>query len=297
MISGFAVILDNEVLFCSNDTKYTSFEIVLFVQNLLKSINPRHNWRLKDIFLEGQEMGKERMLIKHVLTNDNKDLFYCISGAFKANSREIDVMLDEFYKSIAGYYLNKDINLLKIPSEKSLFREFIEYIIFYLKDKYEEILSLEEKKPDIKAGEYSKIIYAGISTQGLPICNCLYDKNLLTLIEKDINDENIELFSSDLSAKLATIAMNTIIRAKTNIKEIHFQDVEEKAEEKIILYGNIYGYSFDFIASGDLLRIKNIFKQLIDEISKEQVFHQEFAGELKPYKQFSQKFSNMLSSL
>ena len=125
MISGFAVVLDNEVLYCSNDAKYTLFEIVLFVQKLLKSINPRHNWRLKDIFLEGQEMGKERMLIKHVLTKDNKDLFYCISGAFKTSSREVNVMLDEFYKSIAGYYLNKDINLLKIPSEKSLFREFI----------------------------------------------------------------------------------------------------------------------------------------------------------------------------
>ena len=89
MISGFSVILDNEVLYCSNDAKYTLFEIVLFVQKLLKSINPRHNWRLKDIFLEGQEMGKERMLIKHVLTKDNKDLFYCISGAFKTSSREV----------------------------------------------------------------------------------------------------------------------------------------------------------------------------------------------------------------
>ena len=284
MISGFSVILDNEVLYCSNDAKYTLFEIVLFVQKLLKSINPRHNWRLKDIFLEGQEIGKERMLIKHVLTKDNKDLFYCISGAFKTSSREVNVMLDEFYKSIAGYYLNKDINLLKIPSEKSLFREFIEYIIFYLKDKYEEILTIEEKKPDIKAGEYWKIIYAGISTQGLPICNCLYDTDLLTLIGKETHDENIDLFSSDLSAKLATIAMNTIIRAKTNIKEIHFQDMEEKAEEKIILYGNIKGYGFDFIASGDFLRIKNIFKQLIDEISKEKVFHEEFAGDLAPYR-------------
>ena len=284
MISGFAVVLDNEVLYCSNDAKYTLFEIVLFVQKLLKSINPRHNWRLKDIFLEGQEIGKERMLIKHVLTKDNKDLFYCISGAFKTSSREVNAMLDEFYKSIAGYYLNKDINLLKIPSEKSLFREFIEYIIFYLKDKYEEILTIEEKKPDIKAGEYWKIIYAGISTQGLPICNYLYDKDLLTLIEKEINDENIDLFSSDLSAKLATIAMNTVIRAKSNIKEIHFQDIEEKAEEKIILYGSINGYGFDFIASGDFLRIKSIFKQLIDEISKEKVFHEEFAGDLTPYR-------------
>jgi len=284
MISGFAVILDNDILYCSNDAKFTLFEIVLFVQKLLKSINLRRNWRLKDIFLEGQEFGKERMLIRHEITKENKDLFYCISGNFKTRSQEINVMLDEFYKSIAGYYLNKDINLLKIPSEKSLFREFIEYIIFYLKDKYEEILSLEEEKPDIKAGEYSKIIYAGISTQGLPICNCLYDKDLLTLIDKDINDETIELFSSDLSAKLATIAMNTIIRAKTNIKEIHFQDIENKAEKKIILYGSINGYSFDFIASGDFLRIKNIFKQLIDEISKEKVFYKEFAGDLKPYK-------------
>ena len=288
MISGFAVILDNDILYCSNDAKYTLFEIVLFVQKLLKSINPRRNWRLKDFFLENDEKKKERMLIKHEITDTDKDLFYCITGHFKASSQEVNAMLDEYHKSIAGYYSNKDINLLKIPSEKSLFREFIEYIIFYLKDKYEEILTLEEEKPDIKEGVYSKIIYAGISTQGLPICNCLYDRDLLTLIGKEDNDENIELFSSDLSARLATIAMNTAIRAKTNIKEIHFQDIDEKADEKIVLYGGINGYSFDFIASGDFLRIKNIFKQLIDEISKEKVFHEEFLGDLKPYKHLQQ---------
>jgi hypothetical protein len=288
MISGFAVILENEILYCSNDTKYTLFEIVLFVQKLLKSVNPRHNWRLKDIFLGGEEMGNERMLIRHALTNDNRDLFYCISGDFKTSSQEVHVMLDEFYKSIAGYYLNKDINLLKLPSEKSLFREFIEYVIFYLKDKYEEILTLEEYKPEIKEAKFRKIIYAGISTQGLPICNRLYDKKLVSSSGKDLNDENIELFSSDLSAKLATITMNTMIRAKTNIKEIHFEDIEQKGEEKIILYGKINGYSFDFIASGDFLYIKTIFKYLVDEISKEQVFHEEFAGDLKPYKHLQQ---------
>ena len=296
MISGFAVILDNDILYCSNDAKYTLFEIVLFVQKLLKSINPRRNWRLKDFFLEDEENEKERMLIKHLLTEDNKDLFYCISGAFKTSSQEVDVMLEEFYKSIAGYYLNKDINLLKIPSEKSLFREFIEYIILYLKDKYEEILTLEEKNPDIKAGEYSKVIYAGISTQGLPISNYLYDRDLLTLIGKEINDENIDLFSSDLSARLATIAMNTEIRAKTTIKEIHFQDIEEKAEEKIILYGGIDGYTFDFIASGDFLRIKNIFNQIIEELSQEEVFNKEFLGDLKPYKHL-QKYLDKIRDL
>ena len=46
--------------------------------------------------------------------------------------------------------------------------------------------------------------------------------------------------------------------------------------------------TFDFIASGDFLRIKNIFKQLVDEISKEVVFHEEFLGDLKPYKHLQQ---------
>ena len=70
MITGFAIILDEEVLYVSNSNKYSSFEIVLFVEKLTSSLNPKNHWRLTNIYFEG-ESGKERMIIKHVVTESN----------------------------------------------------------------------------------------------------------------------------------------------------------------------------------------------------------------------------------
>jgi hypothetical protein len=83
---------------------------------------------------------------------------------------------------------------------------------------------------------------------------------------------------------LATIAMNTQIRAKTNIKEIHFNDLDDNGCKKLILYGHINGYSLDFFASGDFNKIKEIFVELEEKISQDQIFHHEFSGDLKPFR-------------
>ena len=88
--------------------------------------------------------------------------------------------------------------------------------------------------------------------------------------DREVSKENIELFTSNLSAKLATITMNTQIRAKSKIKEIHFDDLDENGCKKLILYGNINGFSLDLIASGDFFKIKEIFKTLENKISNEQ---------------------------
>ena len=115
----------------------------------------------------------------------------------------------------------------------------------------------------------------------------LFDKNLLNHINREITPENIELYSSNLSAKLATISMNTQIRTKTRIKEIHIEDtekVQENNNKKIILFGNINGYSVDFIATGNFYKVKAIFKQFKSKLSLDSAFRKEFAGDLRPYK-------------
>ena len=127
----------------------------------------------------------------------------------------------------------------------------------------------------------NKILYSGISIQGLPIISQLYDKNLL--LDREQTNENIELFSSDLSAKLATISMNTQIRAKSKIKEIHIFDSENKGNDKIIFFGFIHAYSLDFFASGNFYKLQEIFKQLKAKLTLDEIFQEEFQGELKPY--------------
>jgi len=289
LISGFGIIYEDEILYCSSESKYTAFEIILFVEKLISSINPKKTWRLNNIYMKGYRMGKERMIIRHTLSEDNENVFICIGGDFQANSKVAAEMLNEFYEKIHFHY--KTATILKEASKKPIFKEIIEVATDYLWDKYEDLLESEESldrepQPDVS----NNILYCGISAQGLPIISQLYSKIFFENIGVDVTEENIELFSSDLSAKLATIAMNTVIRAKTSIREIIIDDIENSLR-KIILYGDINSFSLDFFASGNAIQIKEIFKKLRDVLSKEKVLQEEFNGDLRGYRYLDEVIS------
>jgi len=290
MITGFAIVLDEEVLYVSNSNKYPSFEIVLFVEKLISSLNPKNFWRLTDIYFEG-EPGKEQMIIKHVVTENNQNLFYCITGDFPSNSKEVSKLLDEFIEKVAANYETAEI--IKKVSNNSEFSKVIKIITGYLWDKYRE--PIEDEIIDLKCSDMeNKIIYCGISAQGLPIISQLYDKTLLNNFQREITDETVELYASSISAKLATIIMNAQIRAKTNIKEVHFNDLGDHGCKKIILCSPINEYSLDFIASGDFIKIKEIFKQLEEIISQEHILRNEFVGDLKPFRYLKTQLDEFL---
>jgi len=70
LISGFTIILEDDVLYCSNENKYNAFEIVLFVEKLMKFFQ----WRLKNICLKSKKIGRERIIVEHVITNAGQNL-------------------------------------------------------------------------------------------------------------------------------------------------------------------------------------------------------------------------------
>ena len=266
MISGFTIILEDNILYCSNGKKYNAFEIVLFTEKLLRSMNPRNTWRLKKICLKHKKYGRERIIVEHSVTKAGQNLFFCSIGNFNVGSTESAKMLKDFNNQVQIQY--SDMDRLKFSSEEPTFEDVIKLITDYLKDKYLDSLEEEIIYEKTKNNGENAILYAGISAQGLPIVSQLFDSNLLSYLERDKTNENIELFSSDLSAKLATISMNTQIRAKTRIKEIHIEDterVETNNNQKLILFGNINGYSVDFIATGNFYKVKAIFKQLLNQ--------------------------------
>ncbi len=290
MITGFSIIIEDDVLYVSNENRYPAFEIVLFVKKLISSLNPKNFWRLTDIYFEG-ESGKERMIIKHIVNENDQNLFYCITGDFLSNSEEVSKLMAEYYEKVTANY--ETVEIIQKASKNSEFSKIIKFITAYLWDKYREPLEDEDIELQCSDTE-NKIIYCGISSQGLPIISQLYDVTLLHNFQREITNENIELLSSNISAKLATIAMNTQIRAKTNIKEIHFDDLGDHGYKKLILYSNINDYSLDFIASGDFVKIKEIFKRLEDNISQEQVLKNEFMGDLKPYRFLKTHLEDMI---
>ena len=292
MITGFAIILDDEVLYVSNSNKYPSFEIVLFVEKLISSLNPKNYWRLTDIFFEG-ETGKERMIIKQIITENNQSLFYCITGDFPSNSIEVNKLMEEYIEKVTANY--ETAEKIKEVSDHSEFSKVIKLITAYLWDKYRD--PIEDEVIDIECSTMeNKLIYCGISAQGLPIISQLYDNSLLDNFQKEVNDENIELFTSSISAKLATIVMNTQIRAKTNIKEVHFNDLGDHGCKKVILCSPINYYSLDFIASGDFIKIKEIFKRLEEDIAREQILRNEFAGDLKPFRYLKTQLNEFVNN-
>ncbi|MFO8018681.1 MAG: hypothetical protein R6U96_08610 [Promethearchaeia archaeon] len=281
MITGFSIIYEDEILYVSNESKYTSFEIILFIEKLISSINPKRTWHLSSIIFEGFHFGKESMAIKHVITEKDENLFFCIDGDFSPLSEKARKMVNEFRSKIKKLY--KTPANLKKASQKQIFKEIIEPITDHLWDKYDEEIE-EEVEPRTDTSGKSNILYTGVSAQGLPIISQLYDKSLLDNLDKKITDENVDLFSSDISAKLATIAMNTAIRAKTNIKEIHIQDREQEHGQKLILYGKINDYSLDFFASGDYYEVLEVFEKLKERLLQEGILQEEFQGQLKEYK-------------
>ena len=292
MITGFTIILEEDILYCSDNKKYNSFEIILFLEKLLRSINPRNTWRLKKICYKDQKIGRERIIVKHIVTKKQQNLFFCIIGNFNVGSEETFKIVNEFSKQVNLHY--KNLAELKNASEESTFNDVISLITTYLKDKYTEPLEEEVIFNENENNSKNTILYAGISSQGLPIISQLYDTDLLMNLAREKTNENIELFTSDLSAKLETISMNTQIRAKKRIKEIHFIDNEDIKYKMIILFGNINGYSLDFVASGNFYKIKAIFKQFKSKMLLDAIFLKEFAGDLKPYKHLKQHLNEIV---
>jgi len=295
MISAFSIILEDDIIYSSKKKKFNSFEIVLFVDKLLRSLNPNKNWRLNKVCLKNHKTTRERIIIEHIITRANKNLFFCSVGNFKVGSVEAIKMLKEFGRQVSLQYRNLDD--LKSFSKEPSFKDIIKLITNYLKEKYieplEEEIIFEENGNSLK----NTVLYTGISSQGLPIISQLYDDDLLKNLQQEKTSENIELFSSDLSAKLATISMNTRIRAKTHIKEIHMTDSNNRDSKKIIFFGNINGYSLDFIASGNFYKLRNIFKKLKTKMREDSVFLKDFSGELKPFKHLKQNLDELIKEM
>ena len=281
---SYGIVLKDEILYCSNEEKYNIFEIILFVEKLIRSFNPKQTWRLNSIYLKSAK-NKERIIIRHELTETNKNLYFLVSGVYKESSQEIRNMLGEFYQKVNAYYNTGD--LFEKCSKKPIFKEIIKIITDYLLSKYEILLEHEEIKQEVDHDTTNKILYGGISSQGLPIISQLFDPTLLNNLNKEITGENIELFNSSFSAQLATIEMNTLIRTnKYNIKEIHIFDLEDKKNNKIILYDDIdhSHFSLNLFASGNFFEIKDVMKLLKIQISKEDILQKDFLGDIKPYK-------------
>ncbi len=293
MITGFSIILNDDIIYCSNENQYTIFEIVLFLKELLTNINPKHTWLLHKMKLQSLHIQKEIMIIKHIYI-DGDQLFYCISGDFSEYSKKSSEMLNEFQKKVETYY--SSIEVLKQSQKKELFTTIIENIVDYLWDEYETALEEEDLDEDVmyQGFENNRIIYCGLSTQGLPIISQLFDDSLLKNLEFKVDEEKRELFVSSISSKLATISINALIRAKSHINTILIQDIDENCY-KYIFFGELDVYTVDMFGSGNYFQINEIFEDLVSNLKVSGLLEIEFVGDLKPFKGLSKYIEDFVS--
>lgn len=293
MITGFSIILNDNIIYCSNETQYSSFEIILFLKELLTNMNPNQTWRINKLILQSLQFKKEIMIIKH-LVKDGDQLFYCVSGDFNEYSKITNNMLEEFQKKVETYY--KSIDVLKEAYKKDLFNTIVENICDYLWEEYESVLEDEDMEDDVMYTDFesNKIMYCGVSSQGLPIISQLFDNSLLKNLDFKIDDEKSEVFISNISSKLATIAINALIRAKSRIKTIYIKDLDEDCF-KYIFFGELSAYTIDLFGSGNFFQINSLFEDLVSDLLKSGLLNDEYDGDLKPFRKLSKYIEDFIS--
>jgi len=307
-----AIILEEEILYCSNEEKLFTFEMILFIKELIKIINPNHTWRLYNVVFRRYRTGKERLVIKHFFNEENQSVFFCINCLFEDNTSEANKLLNEFYEDVKIQF--NTIESLREVSKDLQFKETLNKITDNLGDKYNGLLKegIEDKTQDSELDIENKIIFCGISNQGTPLISHLFDKSFLEELGKELNNFNILYLNSNLSALLSTISMNALIRARVNMKEIHFIDLEAPRCTKLFLIGQISGmdvtlmlrllstkraiperYTLDFFASGDVNKLKKTFKLLKNKLSKDEILNMDFGGDLTPFKGLEKYFDEL----
>lgn len=282
MITEFCIILNNKIIFCSDECRYNTFEIILYLKDLLTNINPKNTWRLHKITLESVHSKRETIIIKHIVLNGDQ-LFFCMIGEFSEFSIKCYELLRDFQNKVEIYY--NSIEILKQAHKKVLFNTIIENIVDFILKEYEEFLDKEWFEADVMYNDFkeNKILYCGISADGLPIIYKLFSNSLLKNLDFKVDDEKKEIWISNFSSKLSTLAVNALIRANSHLKSIHIKDIEENSF-KYSLFGVLNGYTVEMVGIGNYFQIQKIFDELLNALSKYKVLQNNFNGDLKPYR-------------
>jgi len=99
MLTEFCIILNNKIIFCSDECRYNTFEIILYLKDLLTNVNPKNTWRLHKITLESVHSKRETIIIKHIVLNGDQ-LFFCMIGEFSEFSIKCYELLRDFQNKV-----------------------------------------------------------------------------------------------------------------------------------------------------------------------------------------------------
>ncbi|MHA1728698.1 MAG: hypothetical protein ACTSWY_08185 [Promethearchaeota archaeon] len=315
MITSFAIIVNEEIIYVSQREEELKFEVVIFANAFLKLLNQKNGnrWKLHKIILQPiKSFHKEKILIHQIQNNDlDLEILYCVLGKFSDGSKIGFEILEAFKRNIEQIFPIKSFK----SAVQFRLREFwrnCEEIGTKIEEKYEQRIQNEKNLHETFSGE-SILIYSGISSQGLPIVSKLHnpDKIIGNHSKKSKNsnnkkedDKEIDIFKTILSGQLTAISINSFIRAKAHVTEIQIlmdETYNNLGFKKVI--DNKYGfinfaqigadqnYTFEMFMIGPsrdyFTNIRNAAVSNFDCLQKP------FDGKLYPYKKIEEYLSSL----
>jgi hypothetical protein len=295
MINMFAMIVNDDIVYVSKPDAEPKFEVVVFANSIAKLLGQKA-WRLHKICLMPiNNFFKENILTRQVYYKEfDLDVFYCMNGNFSEGSRIGYEILEMFQERIEKVY-KPELFSEMIKEKKIIFQQICEEIAFFLERNYGERIKAEENLHETFVGEPA-LLYSGISCQGLPIVSKLYDPGLI--VGKGLSDEDLKskvsLLESTISGQLATISINSFIRAKAYVEEIQLLLDEEK-HYGFINFANIginRLYTLELFTMGQPNVSSEFFKSVRNSAENNfECIQKPFAGELKTYSDLKQFLS------
>jgi hypothetical protein len=295
---AFALIADEDILYCSNEDAFPFFEVVIFANALNKQLSAG-KWHMHKIILWPLTAEHDmRILIRVVPSEDGRCLLYCVFGDFQKGSVLGYQLLEEFEKRLTVVYSHQSICSMATTRQdilKSLCAEIVET----LRKKYQDKVDAQAEEHEVFRGPPT-IHYCGLSWQGLPIFSKLFDDALVEYLPETKNGEisRHELLETILSAKLATIVMNTVIRAQAHVHSIQILMDSKASQYQLINFGVLpNSYSLELFASGQPKDLDKIFFDLCGKVEADPALTLPFTGDLKPYEWLKRLLANQLFNL
>lgn len=297
MKNVFAIIVNDNIIYVSRIEEEPRFEVIVFANTLSKLLG-QQNWKLHKLILNPiSTHEKERLLIHQVYhRNLDLDVIYCVSGKFSNGSKVGYEILQKFQYRIEKVF-KPEVFLDAIKDKKEIFQNFCEEIAFYLEKNYNELIEQEENRHEVFIGDPG-IVYSGISTQGLPIVSKLFNPAMIigNRGDREKLNKRILFFENTISGQLATISINSFIRAKSYVEEIQFLLDEEEQKFGFINFAQIGVnkiYTLEFFSVGQPSISSEFFKSVKNTSDNFECLQNPFAGELTPYSKLRQFLSSL----
>ncbi len=295
---AFALIADEDILYCSQEDAFPFFEIVIFA-NALNNQLSAGKWKIHKVVLWPMAADHDQRILTRVTrSDDGRSLVYCVYGDFQKGSVTGYQLLEEFEKRLTVVYPPQSICSMATTRQEIL-KNLCSEIVENLRKKYQEKVDAQAEEHEVFTG-IPTIHYCGLSWMGLPIFSKLFDDSLIINLPEIRNGEmsRQEVLESILSAKLATIVMNTVIRAQAHVHSIQILTDPKAAQYQLINFGVLpNNYSLELYASGQPKDLDKIFFEICGKVESDPTLSMPFTGDLKPYEELKKILSNHLQSL